>query len=374
MRVVITAAGQGTRMKCLSPLPKHELYYGDKKIIDHLLSVYPEAEVLTGFPSNSRRETLEKIRDYTDCLIIDCDVVLPFRLEFGTSKDTVFYFTSDKDKYSSIVIAKNGLLIGASENKKVSNNKCSGVYFVRSVSDLLNRMPDNSIIEGLCNATPISESYIIKLGDPSDYYEALGIKPGSFTGNRIEMNEGTVVKYCKTGESEAEWYERSRCFLDTPKVKYVDREMIITERIYPTEKATAEDFIRLINKFKRSRSHALPFRTYTDNLPVYSRMPELPDHPGTFFHGDLSTDNVLKNTRTWLIDPNMKNVFGSWLTDAGKAVFSFIAYEQDYPSAAKIVAEFGEDVLCFAVAEGLRVCKYRPEYMSIVNNIGELCR
>lgn len=382
MKVVITANGQGSRMKCLSPFPKHELYYGDKKIIDHLLAVYPEAEVLTGFPSASRRETLERIRDYTDCLIIDCDIVLPYRLAFSnTDNDVVFYFKSDKDKYSSIGIDENGLVAQMSETKNISRNKCSGVYFVKSVDRLLKWMhlgEDNSIVMALGNAVAVREDYIIKLGDPSDYYEALGIKLGWFTGNRIMMNEKTVIKYCKSGEQEQSWYEMATMF-NVPEVMYADEEMIITERIYPTEKPTAEDFIRIIKTMqsKTNITNVIPFSSYINNLPHYHYWNAditLKEHPGTFFHGDLSTTNVLKNSRVWLIDPNVRNVFGSWLTDAGKAAFSFIAYEQDYPSAARIADEFGEDVWAFAVAEGLRVTKYKPEYISIVNNIRELCQ
>jgi len=61
-----------------------------------------------------------------------------------------------------------------------------------------------------------------------------------------------------------------------------------------------------------------------------------------------------------------------YLTDAGKSYFSLIAYEHKYSEANKIKEAFGSDVLKFAVAEGLRVCKYKPKYISIVNNIADL--
>jgi hypothetical protein len=170
------------------------------------------------------------------------------------------------------------------------------------------------------------------------------------------------------------WYSQDELIgMNVPKVVFADSEMIITERIYPTAKPTGEDFIKIIEQLKsRTTSSLCNFHTYLDNLPGYDKPLHLPEHPGTFFHGDLSTHNVLKNSRLWLIDPNYKNVFGSWLTDAGKAYFSFIAYEQNYPEARKIADHFGPDVVKFAVAEGLRVCKYKPEYLSIVNNIYEI--
>lgn len=367
MKVVITANGKGERMKGLSPLPKHELYFGDKKIIEHLLEVFPDAEVLTGFKSNSRKETLERIRGYEDCLIVDCDIIIPVKPEISTSCDFVVYFESDKEKYSSLWIDKAGWITNAKERENISTYKSSGVYFVKSVSNLLDNMKTDSIAESMVGARAFYEDTFIKLGDPSDYYEALGIKSGSFTCNQITFNEKTVIKHCKTGLSESEWYTKA-CSFNVPQVRYADEEMIITERVYPTAKPTAEDFIRIIDQMRKVAGIEQPFNSYLLNLPDYKEL-ELQEHSPTFFHGDLSTTNVLKNSRVWLIDPNHKDVFGSWLTDAGKAVFSFIAYEMNYPEAKKIVDYFGGDVWGFAVAEGLRVCKYRPEYISIVNNI-----
>lgn len=374
MRVVITANGEGSRMKGLSPLPKHELYYKDKKIIDHLLEVFPYAEVLTGFPSKSRKETLMAVQDYKDCIIVDCDIIPPNNVLGGKNFDNDFIiaFISDKEKYSSIK-SVSGILYESSETKNISPGKCSGIYFVKSVSELLSKMTDdNSIISGMNGCKVYQEiDSIIKIGDPSDYYEALEIHNDSFTGNSVQFHKDVVIKMCKTGFREDHWYTFAD-ELNKPRVRYVDDEMIITERIYPTAKATAEDFIKVINILKNAVDDPKPFVSYLDNLPGYKEL-YLPEHEGTFFHGDLSTHNVLKNSRVWLIDPNYKNVFGSWLTDAGKAVFSFIAYEQDYPSAKKIADAFCPEVWNFAVAEGLRVTKYKPEYLSIVNNIYEIC-
>jgi hypothetical protein len=381
MKVVITANGQGQRMKGLSPLPKHHLYYKDKKIIDHLLEVFPEAEVLEGFESGSRRETLERVRDYEDCLIVDCDIIPtrdPIKI-YDFPKDTVWCFDSTKDKYSSIKTMEGksgfGAEIGeASENVKISNHCCSGMYYVESVAALLERMSDdNSIVSGMIGAICRDENNIIKLGDPEDYYEALGIHNDCFTDNRFLLNKNTVVKFCKTGKAEKSWYD-SVNFFNTPKVPYADEEIIVMERIFPTTKPTADDFIRTVKILKNTEyaANGQPFKTYLDNLPPYEKPLYLPVHKGSFFHGDLSTHNILKNSRVWLIDPNYKDIFGSWLTDAGKAAFSFIAYEKDFESAKLIADAFGPSVWNYAVAEGLRVTKYKPEYLSIVNNVYEI--
>jgi hypothetical protein len=123
------------------------------------------------------------------------------------------------------------------------------------------------------------------------------------------------------------------------------------------------------------------FKTYLQNIIIPKNsskktkeiLNNLPEHNGTFFHGDLSLSNIIKHKNNlYLIDPNYKYIFGSYLTDAGKAFFSYIAYEYDYQSAKQIQNKYGDIVLNFAVAEGSRVCKYRPEYISFVNNISEL--
>ena len=46
-----------------------------------------------------------------------------------------------------------------------------------------------------------------------------------------------------------------------------------------------------------------------------------------------------------------------------------MAYEKDWDSASKICKALGDDIWGFAVAEGLRVVKNKPELISIINNI-----
>lgn len=386
MRVVITANGKGERMKGLSPLPKHHLYYKDKKIIDWLLEVFPEAEVLENRPSNSRRETLGYIKDYIDTLIVDCDIIphrgkIDHMLSICPDNDWLTWFESNKKKYSSFVLGGGGhcIIKQASENTELSNCRCAGVYFVKSVSDLLIRMNSDSIAEAMIGATAGFTDNEITLGDPEDYYEALGIHNDPFTDHKIIFNKNSVIKFCKSGVGEGKWYSMAKDVFSVPVSHHADEEIIVTERIFPTTKPTAEDFIKIIGKLKQTVGEDYDFETYVKNItyPEYASVKtksiQFPKHRSSFFHGDLSTHNVLKNSHVYLIDPNYKNIFGSWLTDAGKAFFSFVAYEQNYPEAKKISDHFGKDVINFAVAEGLRVCKYKPEYISIVNNIAELC-
>lgn len=198
-------------------------------------------------------------------------------------------------------------------------------------------------------------------------YEIFTGITSNFTQNKLIFTDKTVIKSCKSALFEFEWYKQTT--LNTPEVLFCNDECIITERIYPDRKPNAGDFIEVINKLAQVKVPQ-DFQTYLDNLPEYPIKDKLPKHDGTTFHGDLSATNVLASKgKIYLIDPNAKHIFGSFLTDAGKAWFSFYAYEQDIQQAMRISNTFGHDVIKFAVAEGLRVAKYKPEYMDTVNKI-----
>jgi len=175
MNVFITIGGKGERMKSISPINKHLLYYESKRIIDSILEIFPKAKIIGDKKTNSRKETLEQIRFKEDCLIVDCDIIPIFDNDFilDLKEDTIFYFNSDKNKYGSLII-DNGIVIEASEKGNISKYKCSGLYYVKSMDKLLNEMKDdNSIASGMIGANTIKENKFIRLGDIEDYFEAL---------------------------------------------------------------------------------------------------------------------------------------------------------------------------------------------------------
>jgi tRNA A-37 threonylcarbamoyl transferase component Bud32 len=223
----------------------------------------------------------------------------------------------------------------------------------------------------------------ITISETADFF---GMR-SEFTGNKFIFTEKTVTKMCSTALMEHRWYRiAERHGISIPTLRFTNPDCIVLERIIDHQKPTARDYIKLIKAFSGIKEirYTDDYQTYVDNLPVGiigSTMETMEcvegiaymAHDATFFHGDMSTTNVLCTPdKTYLIDPNVKHVFGSYLTDAGKAVFSLIAYEASFDEAKKIVNEFGPDVWHFAVAEGLRVCKYQPKYISIVNNIADL--
>lgn len=200
-----------------------------------------------------------------------------------------------------------------------------------------------------------------------------------FTNNKLIFTEKTVIKKTSQSLFEKNWYEIAKVNFSVPEVFFCNDETIITERINDFKKPTADDFIDILEKMKRIEVKNYPFYTYKENIKIDDEssdytikyIKQIKEHRGSFFHGDLSTTNVLKTEDdTYLIDPNYKNIFGSWKTDAGKAIFSLIAYEKNWNEAEKIVRHFDDKTLWnFAISEGMRVVKNKKEYISIVNNI-----
>lgn len=214
-------------------------------------------------------------------------------------------------------------------------------------------------------------------------YEPFEAMVSPFTKNQILFTLNTVIKHTPNAVNEYRWYRLAQGIVHTPDVLFCNDEVIILNRISNPSKPMSFEMIDLIESYRNHSIPNQPFSTYAANInhvvgsteKVTGVIESLPEHENTFFHGDLSTTNVLIEGGTrkkFCIDSNYKDVFGSYLTDAGKAFFSFVAYEKDYTSAKQISDYYGADVVRFAVAEGLRVCKYQPKYISIVNNIADL--
>jgi hypothetical protein len=173
----ITIGGHGTRLKNISLAEKQNLYFWNKRIIDHIYDIFPDAKVIGLKKTNSRRETLQQINDRYNVLIIDCDII-PLNIDLkdiDINNNNVYAFVSAKNKYGSIIIENNSV-IAASEYNNLSKVKCSGVYFCKDLELVIQNMSDpNSIISGMTGANVIMEDTFKRLGDIEDYYEAIGL-------------------------------------------------------------------------------------------------------------------------------------------------------------------------------------------------------
>jgi len=173
IKYYITIGGLGTRMKYLSPIDKHLLYWKDKRIITWIREIIPSAKIIGKEKTNNRRETLLEIAREKNVCIVDCDII-PFGLEnMSFYENTVVCFKSRKEKYGSLQLVDNRIL-NTRESENISNIKCSGVYFVEDMTKLLDNMIDyNSIVSGMIGSYVLFEKTFIKLGDPQDYFESL---------------------------------------------------------------------------------------------------------------------------------------------------------------------------------------------------------
>jgi hypothetical protein len=132
-RIIITANGSGERMKCISPLPKFSLFYKGKRILEHLIDTFPDAKVLSHYdipyidqgkiikckPTNSRRETLEYIKDMENVLIVDCDIYVD-KAEF--------------DLYSQLVTFDKDFAFWKHSDETETEMIPAGVYFLKKVT------------------------------------------------------------------------------------------------------------------------------------------------------------------------------------------------------------------------------------------------
>lgn len=206
LKIVITANGEGSRMKALSPKPKHLLYYGGKRIIDCIveaLSPFGKPLVFGAFPGSAnaenwmicastknRKEQLELIRDWKNVLIVDCDVIPAFaaesfkgptpkiRRDFESTieleQDAIWCFESNSPKYGGLEMSETGTLAAAKERGQGHKYRASGLYFLKHVCATVDRMTDpNSIAAAMIGARMIFENTFIRVGDPEDYLNAL---------------------------------------------------------------------------------------------------------------------------------------------------------------------------------------------------------
>lgn len=190
--VVITANGEGRRMKGISPLPKHLLWYGGSRIIDCIRDSVagigpvkvltrhdtPGHDVICCPETATRAQTLSQIADMKNVLLVDCDVIPIGALEYfnGTKAplfNYLFYFESEDQKYGGIWIA-DVAVVRAEERASGTPTRASGVYFLKSVREIIKKMTDpDSVASGMIGALPVFENSFIRLGDPEDYLNAL---------------------------------------------------------------------------------------------------------------------------------------------------------------------------------------------------------
>jgi hypothetical protein len=209
------------------------------------------------------------------------------------------------------------------------------------------------------------------------------------TKNNIIFTGQSVIKKTDTATQEKDWYSKASIIIKCPEVLFSNNDCIITSIINnPNKIIEPSKYISILARLGEFKKTDYKFNTYVDYVfdeavkynshlteSVYRCIACLTPHQGTFNHGDFSCENIIEDSSTgevYVIDSNNRFIFGSNLIDAGKLYFSLIAYQKDYNKANQIAEYFGrEDVMAFAVSEGVRVLKKNIGYASIVNNIAD---
>lgn len=178
VQYVCTVGGQSMRMQRIAPLPKHHVYYKGMQVKDWIAVLLPDVQFIGDGKSPSRLHTLLPLSHMHNVCIVDCDNIPYGVAGMQFNNDTVLAFYSDSDKYGHITLDAEGKLQSAHERTAGAGLKCSGVYFVRSMNALLQRMQHtpNSIAAAMTGADVLQEHTTVRIGDADDYYNALGLR------------------------------------------------------------------------------------------------------------------------------------------------------------------------------------------------------
>lgn len=206
------------------------------------------------------------------------------------------------------------------------------------------------------NNVPFDE---LRFGKPlADLYvDDKGISLESFLPLRIERLKGNsgatvyilgdiAIKECSNAWDQYSWYKKAEKYgINVPNVKSVVLDTITMERcgeeITELTEPIVQKMISTVYTFKRV-PHKTKFRTssiikrvdehlktagikdsYAKTKTVITLNESLLKAETSFSHGDFSVSNCLKNGRDiYVIDPNQKDNYSSYLLDFAKLKFS----------------------------------------------------
>ena len=155
---VITANGDGERMRPVANIAKCLLPFRGKTILAHLLERFPDAIVLSHHalnvpqsiriaPTRCRKDTLRYLTGMRSVLIVDADIYVPSFRFACTNKDALFVY----------------------------KGRNAGLYYVRSIDALLRYMKVDDIAGGMRDHQTITMR-TIHLGTPEEYKAATASK------------------------------------------------------------------------------------------------------------------------------------------------------------------------------------------------------
>ena len=203
--LLIQANGDNIRMGRYFKQPKYELYYKNKKIIEHIIqngsSVFDKiySAIRKGTPINfnssyceiiycerteTRIDTLKqcfrKINGF-DCVVIhDCDTIIESDVlgELRDNSLAITHYKFDGMKYGFVEIDKKMRYLEGNEKKKIQGHISIGAYSVLTLNflDYLDKASDESILHyynSQKNSSVVYSKNHVNLGDINSYMDSL---------------------------------------------------------------------------------------------------------------------------------------------------------------------------------------------------------
>jgi hypothetical protein len=210
--------------------------------------------------------------------------------------------------------------------------------------------------------------------------------PTGFTDNSVTQVDGLVIKTGKAIHNEYDWYNVYQDKADIPAIVGVQGNSLVMEYVERSGTLRTQEIMDVIRKYKKyPKLNTISDDAYygriayhleyndliTNGDKLLDRLSIMVIEP-TFSHGDLSVYNIIPtNTGLKLIDPlYSKDIFGSYVLDYAKLLFSLKFYNNDmkmYDELRALVGIVGIDVLI--ACECVRVATYKKQFSFIAENL-----
>lgn len=206
----------------------------------------------------------------------------------------------------------------------------------------------------------------------------------SFTENTVTRVDNLVIKTGKCAVNELQWYS---AYMDKADIPYVLGEKdgsLVMKYVERSGEFNIDELIVIVDKYRKyERLNDLNFDRYRERISTHLASNKLitngdrlleelsrAEVQPTFAHGDLSIQNIIPTLAGLkLIDPlYCKNLFGSWLLDYAKLLFSLKFYNNDI-ERFDVLRTMIEVPDCLIASECVRVATYKKQFSFIAENL-----
>jgi len=230
---------------------------------------------------------------------------------------------------------------------------------------------------------PLAAYYIDDKGIKPEDFEQIEIQimKGGLNHQLLEKRDGRVFKSALNTNSTIKWFNRAKFFFNVPVIYSVIGNTIEMEFIESENNVKFDDIINIINTLRMIKTEVNGFDTYIEHLQnhlynkifdnefviwINSKLQEIMyimNKEKSFSHGDLALDNILKNDKIYLIDPNYyENLYSSWLLDISKLIQSCYRFNNKDLLIAlyNYFGEFKKVIEILELTHWIRMIKYIP--------------